>query len=633
MTPTGKIIRAFDIRDREHFVYSVADPSLLQKAATEGQAAAIIGTGRPLHDLLFPVDQNPDTASWADRSELWAVVGGKPFRVMDSASNQALVLFTEGQQNLALSPDGESLLTTFAVAEIPSAWEHLYPPPFIGFPYRLRAGKQNLATFMGYSLASRYVRIELRSGIVRPLSDAPTGLAAGWSTGATPAWSEDGRALVLPDAFVALDAHAPSQACVAVMNMSSAIPSCVERIEGPSEKDGYMGDYRFITEVRFVDSGGRRLIVSHVASDGSQGSTEYRRTAEGAWAAVRETSGPDRPMSGSLEVTVRQGLNDPPVLTASDSKTRVSRIIWDPNPQIEDLALGEATVFKWKDKAGRNWRGGLFKPVPYEAGLRYPLVIQTHGFSETEFRPSGIFPTAFAARALAAAGIAVLQVNDCSISGTAEEGPCNVSGYEAAVRELVKEGLVDSERIGIIGFSRTCFYVMEALTASTLNIKAASITDGVMGNYLQYMTMVDVPGYSGDADAMIGARPFGEGLPQWLRRSPLFNMDKVGAALQVVAEGRQNLAFMWEPYAAMRYLHKPVDLILLNNNKHVLSNPAARLISQGGAVDWMRFWLQDYQDPQPAKTDQYKRWSDLRALQQAQNSNAENPIADSPIPK
>jgi len=30
----------------------------------------------------------------------------------------------------------------------------------------------------------------------------------------------------------------------------------------------------------------------------------------------------------------------------------------------------------------------------------------------------------------------------------------------------------------------------------------------------------------------------------------------------------------------MRYLHKPVDLILLNNNEHVLSNPAARLASQ-----------------------------------------------------
>jgi hypothetical protein len=77
---------------------------------------------------------------------------------------------------------------------------------------------------------------------------------------------------------------------------------------------------------------------------------------------------------------------------------------------------------------------------------------------------------------------------------------------------------------------------------------------------------------------------------------------------------RADLPFMWEPYAAMRYLHKPVDLILLNNNEHVLSNPAARLVSQGGAVDWMRFWLQDYEDTDSSKSEQYVRWRKLRDL-------------------
>jgi len=41
-----------------------------------------------------------------------------------------------------------------------------------------------------------------------------------------------------------------------------------------------------------------------------------------------------------------------------------------PNPNLRDIALGEVTVYKWKDKAGRGWKGGLFKPVPYDAGRR-----------------------------------------------------------------------------------------------------------------------------------------------------------------------------------------------------------------------------------------------------------------------
>ena len=68
-----------------------------------------------------------------------------------------------------------------------------------------------------------------------------------------------------------------------------------------------------------------------------------------------------------------------------------------------------------------------------------------------------------------------------------DEGSCAVAGYEAAAKRLISEGLVDPEKIGMVGFSRTCFYVMETLTTSSLRIKAASITDGVMEDYLQYM--------------------------------------------------------------------------------------------------------------------------------------------------
>jgi hypothetical protein len=40
-----------------------------------------------------------------------------------------------------------------------------------------------------------------------------------------------------------------------------------------------------------------------------------------------------------------------------------------------------------------------------------------------------------------------------------------------------------------------------------------------------------------------------------------------------------------------------------------------RLASQGGSVDWFRFWLKGEEDPDPAKAEQYKRWRGLRELQ------------------
>src|SRR6266481_8165174 len=126
---------------------------------------------------------------------------------------------------------------------------------------------------------------------------------------------------------------------------------------------------------------------------------------------------------------------------------------------------------------------------------------------------------------------------------------------------------------------------MEIFTTGSLHVKAASITDGVMANYLQYMTWVEED-VARDAESLIGAKPFGEGLQQWLKRSPGFNLDKVTAPLLVVAAGPVGLLSMWEPYAGLRSLRKPVDLIMLNTNEHVLSNPAVRIASQGGSVDW-----------------------------------------------
>jgi dipeptidyl aminopeptidase/acylaminoacyl peptidase len=132
------------------------------------------------------------------------------------------------------------------------------------------------------------------------------------------------------------------------------------------------------------------------------------------------------------------------------------------------------------------------------------------------------------------------------------------------------------------------------------------------------MTTVDTFGndLAHEFDSMIGTSPFGEGLQQWLKRSPTFNLDRVTTPLLVVGEGPVSLLSMWEPYAGLRYLQKPVDLMMLNTDEHVLTNPAVRVASQGGSVDWFRFWLQDYEDPNPAKAEQYKRWRDLRKMQQ-----------------
>src|SRR5204862_210633 len=129
---------------------------------------------------------------------------------------------------------------------------------------------------------------------------------------------------------------------------------------------------------------------------------------------------------------------------------------------------------------------------------RYPLVIQTHGFDSTAFAPDGVFPTANAAQPMVAQGMLVLQVgagdHATAIADvlTPQEAPHAMEEIEGAIDHLYSLGLIDRARVGVIGFSRTCFHVLYTLTHSKYPIAAAAITDGVDFSYLQYMFFQNV---------------------------------------------------------------------------------------------------------------------------------------------
>jgi len=611
LTSASATIGLFDVRDRRHYVYTIADPAAEQeRIQVEREAPATVGTGRSLYEVLFP--DNPRAVStFAPRSYLWAVVGGRAFQVKHDGGPLAPKGDFGNRTYLALSPDGRSLVTTLLVPA-PLSWEILYAPPHARDSYRIHAG-ENAGALVG-----QYVRIDLQRGSIQALTNAPTSSGVGWFVGGGPSWSSDGHEILLPGTFLGSKEQMASRPCVAVVDLLSNIGSCVEMLENRTETDVKAGEIQhYMTNVKFIDGDKSRIMVSFFKpSDLSVGATEYHRSTEGTWKVAEESKGDPEVGRGGLAVNVKQGLNDPPRLVATYKQE--SRLIWDPNPQLRNIELGQARVYKWKDKEGRDRVGGLYKPSDYTPRRRYPLVIQTHGFpGELEFAPSGVYPTAFAARALAAAGMVVLQGGDdhCPME-TPSEGPCAVSGYESGANQLVSEGVVDPEKIGIIGFSRSCFWVMEMLTMGSVHLKAASVTDGLMMTYSQYVLDEYALETNNLYDRVIGVAPFGEGLQQWLKRSPSFNLGKVTAPLLVAGEGPISFLGMWETYAVLRFLHKPVDLVMLNTDEHVLTNPAVRMASQGGSIDWFRFWLQDYEDPDPAKVGQYGRWRGLRKLQE-----------------
>ncbi|HYY72933.1 MAG TPA: hypothetical protein VE778_05015 [Candidatus Bathyarchaeia archaeon] len=599
LTPETSSVRAFDMRDRAHYAYTAVENASRDKSSDQ-QAPAKVAAGHSFGELFFPDD--PLLKRRGGKAYLWAVVAGKRLQV--KSNGQPIV--PQPNQGFALSPDGNSLATAVDLP-VPASWEKLYPPPFPTDLSDIHAGGKVL----------QFVRIDLRTGLVQRLANAPISSAGGeWEdidSGAE--WSRDGQAVLLPGTYLEQGSDKPSRPCIAVVNVATGTHSCVEPLKGHTEK-GVEEGFHNLRSVEFVDGKEDDVLATYVNNDSSIAKImRYARIGDG-WKAADLGKENTEAWRNGFELTIKEGLNNPPVLVAASKEA--SRVIWDPNPQLKSLEWSPVTIYHWKDNEGREMDGALYKPAGFKPGQRYPLVIQTHGFYGDRFMPSGTFTTAFAAEELASAGIAVLQLSErCIVGGlTPNEGPCAVSVYETAVRQLAADGLVDPEKVGVIGFSRTCFYVMEALTLkSTLRLRAASVNDGMMVDYFQFIL-----GPGGDFNAMIGGEPFDSGLQQWLERSPSFNLDKVNAPLLIMTSNGGYYVgglYMWGPYAGLSYLKKPADLILLNSNEHEITNPAERVVSQGTNVDWFRFWLQGYEDPDPAKAEQYKRWRGLRQLQAA----------------
>ena len=490
LTPGDQQVTSFDIRDRSHYVYCIQSPATRQAEIRENRSVAIPGRGHTIYDLLFGAsgELRFTTLAGYDVSELWAVVDGRRFLARDR-SGQPIPIRSDGQMALALSPDGQSVVTALTVRDVPQEWVAMYPSAYPSGAYSIKAGHQGPVARNQSGSVSEYSLIDLASGRVARLTRAPVGNAAGWWAVLKAAWSSDGKFVVLPDTFIppdpGRDGTNASAPCTALVEIRSLEVSCIERLPGQPTSSSDEKSLRLIVGVSFFTGTDARVAIRYLLPDGSEKSEYHSRERDGSWSLESrsfEEHGARRP---AVDVFITQDLNSPPRLMGTNRATGESKVLWDPNPQLKRISLGEESVFRWKDDTGREWIAGLYKPPDYKPGRRYPLVIQTHGFRPRSFDPSGIYPTAFAAQELAASEIVVLQIDDCPIRLTADEAACQVSGYESAVKEMAAAGVIDPDRVGIIGFSRTCYYVMRALTDSKLHLRAASITDGIVLGYVE----------------------------------------------------------------------------------------------------------------------------------------------------
>jgi len=193
-------------------------------------------------------------------------------------------------------------------------------------------------------------------------------------------------------------------------------------------------------------------------------------------------------------------------------------------------------------------------------------------------------------------------------------------GVRGAVDALVKEGMVDPERVGIIGFSTTGETTLNLVTFSDLAIRAATLADGDTNTLFQLSVAYGVEAWR-QMEEMNRGLPFGPSRDEWLRNDPSLNTDCVRAALRIESYGVPVYG-NYDIYALLRRQYKPAEMVLIPGGAHSLAMPSERMISLQGNVDWYRFWLKGEERTVPmtaAETPeslsvQYDAWRQMERM-------------------
>lgn len=287
------------------------------------------------------------------------------------------------------------------------------------------------------------------------------------------------------------------------------------------------------------------------------------------------------------------------------------------NPNIKNIRLGKIEPLSVKTKDGISTNGYLLYPIDYKPGKRYPLIIATYGFDGQKFAMNAEeWHRSFPAQVFAREGYFVLLLNDIPSNSQAlvneskrardEEGWQMLKAFEAAVTILGDKGLVDTNKVGLYGWSHGAFMV-EFLIAHSNKFHVASIGEGGDYNPAGYwLSGNDL--WSKILDNTFGGPPWGNTLKNYVAFSPFFNVDKIKTPLLMEFSGGAVMGL--EMYTPLRYLNVPAELVIYKGEEHNFVKPKARIVSMKRKVDWFNYWFFDKRDPR--NPEQYARWDAMR---------------------
>ncbi|MGC9343684.1 MAG: S9 family peptidase [Bacteroidales bacterium] len=260
--------------------------------------------------------------------------------------------------------------------------------------------------------------------------------------------------------------------------------------------------------------------------------------------------------------------------------------------QMENWKYSDSEVISWKSKDGAIIEGILHKPLGYDPGKKYPLLVNIHGgptgISIPSPAPSYVYPVL----QWLDKGAMVLMPNYRGSAGYGEKfrklnvknlGVGDMWDVMSGIEYLDKQGMIDTDKMGAMGWSQGG-YISAFLATNTDAFKAISVGAGI-SNWMTYYVNTDIHPFT---KQYLKATPW-DNEEIYRKTSPMTNINNASTPTLIQHgefDKRVPIPNAYELYQGLQDVGVDTKLVVYKGFGHGITKPKERLAAMWHNWEW-----------------------------------------------
>jgi dipeptidyl aminopeptidase/acylaminoacyl peptidase len=294
---------------------------------------------------------------------------------------------------------------------------------------------------------------------------------------------------------------------------------------------------------------------------------------------------------------VSETFEESPNIFVAGADLKDAKRITDTNPFQSKYAWGRSELIEYKSASGRRLQGVLTYPAAYEAGKKYPMIVNLYEkLSDNLHRYNAPSERSYySASAMTSQGYFLLRPD--IVFQKRDPGLSVADCVTAAVKKVLEKGAVDERRIGVVGHSWGGFDASFLATHTHLfaaAVAGAPITD-LISNYGDHHWSSGIA----ETDHIETGQqrmevPVYEDPQAYIRNSAIFGVPTMTTPLLIEVGDADGTVFYHqgvELYNIARRARKNVVLLVYGGEDHGLRKKADQMDYQHRIFAWFGHYL------------------------------------------